>query len=128
MCAALDYERLDSLLKRQTDQDFLNPINSLILKELVRPGGFEPPTFCSGGSGSMCILLTSIAAMTSFKANRRRTKAAVDERLMKGFFQFTFLRLLSPRVGRGVRGPEDDPIWSIEHGPLAARGKSSVIH
>ena len=75
----------------------------------------------------MCILLTSIAAMTSFKANRRRTKAAVDERLMKGFFQFTFLRLLSPRVGRGVRGPEDDRIWSIAHGPLASRGKG-VIH
>jgi hypothetical protein len=65
--------------------------------------------------------------MPSFKANRRRTKAAVDERLMKSLSQFTFLRLLSPRVGRGVRSPEDDPIWSIAHGPLAARGKS-VIH
>ena len=40
---------------------------------------------------------------------------------MKGSFQFAFLRLLSPRVGRGVRRPEDDPIWSVAHGPLAAR-------
>ena len=33
----------------------------------------------------MCILLISIAAVTAFRANRWRIKAAVDERLMKGF-------------------------------------------
>jgi hypothetical protein len=33
----------------------------------------------------MFILLTYIAAMTCFKANRRRIQAANDERLMKGF-------------------------------------------
>jgi len=32
----------------------------------------------------MCMLLNLIAAMTAFKANRWQTKAAVDERLMKG--------------------------------------------
>ena len=32
----------------------------------------------------MCILLISIAAMTAFRANSWRIKAAVDERLMKG--------------------------------------------
>jgi hypothetical protein len=30
------------------------------------------------------MLLNLKAAMTAFKANRRQTKAAVDERLMKG--------------------------------------------
>ena len=38
----------------------------------------------------MCILLTYMAAMTCFKANRRRIQAAVDERLMKGFQETTF--------------------------------------
>ena len=31
----------------------------------------------------MCILLIYMAAMTSFQAHRRRTKATLDERLMK---------------------------------------------
>jgi hypothetical protein len=31
-----------------------------------------------------------MAAMTCFKANKRRIKAAVDERLMKGFQETTF--------------------------------------
>jgi hypothetical protein len=30
------------------------------------------------------MLLNLMAAMTAFKANRRQTKAAVDERLMEG--------------------------------------------
>ena len=38
----------------------------------------------------MCILLTYMSAMTCFKANRRRIKAAVDEGLMKGFQEATF--------------------------------------
>jgi len=58
--------------------------NALITKELVRPAGLEPAAFCSGDKGSMCILLISIAAMTAYRANRWRIKAAVDERLMKG--------------------------------------------
>ena len=37
----------------------------------------------------MCILLTYMAAITCFKANSRRIKAAVDERLMKGFQETT---------------------------------------
>jgi len=53
----------------------------------------------------MCILLSSIAAMTAFRANRWRIKAAVDERLMKGLsgslFSKSLLRLPSP----GADGP-----------------------
>jgi len=69
----------------------------------------------------MCILLIFIAAMTAFRANRWRIKAAVDERLMKGFSgealsKSLFLSRLSPRVGRGVRGQGDHP-----HGLLSAR-------
>ena len=76
---------------------------------MVRPSGFEPPTFCSGGKESMCILLTYMAAITCFKANRRRIKAAVDERLMKGFREkispITAAPLLLPCAERGVPCP-----------------------
>ncbi len=73
---------------------------------VVRPSGFEPPTFCSGEKRSMCILLIPIAAMVAFRANRRRIKAAVDERLMKGFsgsrLSESLLRLPSPVAGGPV--------------------------
>jgi hypothetical protein len=76
---------------------------------MVRPSGFEPPTFCSGGNRSMCILLTSMAARTSFRANRRRTKAAVDERLMKGLrrshFQNHFFDSFLPASDVSPRRP-----------------------
>src|ERR1022692_2450589 len=62
---------------------------------VVRPSGFEPPTFCSGGKESMCILLIYMTAMTCFKANRRRIQAAVDERLMKSFFEEPLFKITS---------------------------------
>jgi hypothetical protein len=35
---------------------FLVPILLIYYDLLVRPSGFEPPTFCSGGKRSMCML------------------------------------------------------------------------
>src|ERR1035437_6692059 len=101
-------------------------------RELVRPSGFEPPTFCSGGKESMCILLTYMAAMTCLKANRRRIQAAVDERLMKGFretssqnhFFDSLSRAGRPRLSR-ERNPGAVPIrcplgQRRHHSPLTA--------
>jgi len=61
----------------------------------------------------MCILLTSIAAVTLFMANTRRTKAAADERLMKGLFgralfQVAIPRPLPPAAAPGVPQPRQD--------------------
>ena len=48
----------------------------------------------------------------------------IDERSFgEDLLQFTSIRLLSPCVGRGVRGPEDHSIWGIAHGPIAARSQ-----
>ena len=48
----------------------------------------------------------------------------IDERSFgEDLLQFTSIRLPSPCVGRGVRGPEDHPIWWIAHGPVAARSQ-----
>ena len=52
---------------------------------MVRPDRFELPTFWFVGMQPQRILLILARVMTSLRANRRRTKAAVDERLMKGF-------------------------------------------
>jgi hypothetical protein len=59
------------------------------------------------------ILLILMRASTSFKANKQRTKAAIDERLMKGFPDNTF-----PAVGH-----EDNPFGVSPQGRQLARPK-----
>src|SRR5438132_1575833 len=102
---------------------------------MVRPSGFEPPTFCSGGKGPMCILLTYLAAMACFKVNRGRTKAAVDERLMKGFQKTTFQNHSStPFSQHRTESPiapheGPTPICGVPYGPsLGPDCQSYILH
>ena|SRR5581483_11384131 len=55
-----------------------------VVDSVVRPERFELPTFWFVGMQPGPILLTFLPTMTAFEANAWRTKAAVDERLMKG--------------------------------------------
>ena len=52
---------------------------------MVRPDRVELPTFWFVGMQSDRILLILMFAETYFEANTWRTKAPIDERLMKGF-------------------------------------------
>ena len=73
---------------------------------MVHPDRFELPTFWFVGMQRPPIFLIFMPGMASFEANAWRTKAAVDERLMKGFperrfFKITPIRLLPTLVHRG---------------------------
>ena len=77
---------------------------------MVRPDRVELPTFWFVGMQSDRILLILMPATTCFEANTWRTKAPIDERLMKGFpvagvSKSTSLRLLPAASLRGKSGP-----------------------
>ncbi|MBZ5623692.1 MAG: hypothetical protein LAQ69_34075 [Acidobacteriia bacterium] len=89
--ALAQVRRVDSRLRYEVGrpQNVLGPISPtgcfVVSTWITVSPRVQPLTFCSGEKGSMCILLIFIAAMTALKANSWRIKAAVDERLMKGF-------------------------------------------
>jgi hypothetical protein len=66
---------------------------------MVRPDRFELPTFWFVAMQHLPILLILLSAKAAFEANKWRTKAAVDEGLMKGSeYPFERILLQSPGV------------------------------